>query len=82
VQDHLARASRWLRGPLAACDRRERARFFFALLGAIFAGAGVIAVNEPAGPRTRRFAPVAGLICATVPALTLVLILRASQSGE
>jgi len=56
--------------------------FFFALLGAIFAGASVIAVDEPAGPRTRRFALVAGLICAIVLALTLVLILRAPQSGE
>ena len=45
-------------------------------------GFDAFAVDEPAGPRTRRFALVAGLICATVLALTLVLILRTSQSGE
>jgi hypothetical protein len=49
---------------------------------AIFAGAAVIAVDERASPRTRRVALVAAMICVIVLAFTLVLLLRAAQSGE
>jgi hypothetical protein len=55
---------------------------FFGATALIFAGASVIAVDDPASPRTRREALLAALL--TLPALVrLGLLLRSSGgSGE
>jgi hypothetical protein len=50
----------------------------FGATALIFAGASVIAVDDPASPRTRRAALLAGLL--TLPALA-VLVLRLLSPG-
>jgi hypothetical protein len=53
----------------------------FAATALTFAGASVIAVDDPASPRTRRAASTAALL--TLPALVaLVLRLRSPGGGE
>ena len=55
---------------------------FFGLMGSILASASVIAVDEPAGPRTRRVAFVAGLISALAFAADVIVLYTSPQSGE
>lgn len=55
---------------------------FFGLMGSILASASVIAVDEPAGPRTRRVALIAGLISGLVLADGVIVLLTTPQSGE
>jgi hypothetical protein len=55
---------------------------FFGAFALIFAGASVIAVEDPPGPRTRRVALVAGFL--TLPSLVIlvILILTAGRPGD
>ena len=58
------------------------AGIFFGFWGSLLAAASVIAVDEPAGPRTRHAALVAGLVAGTALAAGLILLVTTPQSGE
>jgi hypothetical protein len=55
---------------------------FFGAWAWIFGGASVIAVDEPAGPRTRRPALIAALV--TLPALVrlVILVVTSGRPGD
>jgi hypothetical protein len=52
---------------------------FFSAMGLIFAGAGVISVDEPASARTRRLAFLAAALAALTLAIGLIVLLTAPQ---
>ena len=52
---------------------------FFGAAALIFAGASVVAVDEPASPRTRRTALVAALL--TLPAIAMLVVLLRPAAG-